>query len=346
MPSPRAAIVGIAGDALEARERRLIGRANPFGFILFARNCQAPDQVRALVSELRVAVGRDDAPVLIDQEGGRVARLGPPHWPRRVAARAIGALAEADPAAGREAARLQARLIADDLRALGITVDCAPVLDLRIEGQSEVVGDRAFSTDPEVVAELGQAMIEGFRAGGVLPVIKHLPGHGRARIDSHRALPVVEADVDALEAWDWRPFRACREAPLGMTAHILYPALDPEQPATHSARIIREVIRGRIGFQGALLSDDLGMGALGGAPGERAARALAAGCDLALHCSGDLDELGEVLEVAGLLEGAAAERVRRALAAIGPPVPFDRHAGEERLAHLLEPHAAALEAGV
>ncbi len=344
MRAPCAAIAGVGGITLDERERALIRRANPLGFILFTRNCQAPDQVRALVADLRATVGRPSAPVLIDQEGGRVARLRPPHWPPRVAARAIGALAERDRAAGRAAAWLQARLIADDLQALGISVACAPVLDLGLPGQSEVVGDRAFSADPDIVAELGQASIEGFLAGGILPVIKHLPGHGRARVDSHVALPVVEAAEDVLEA-DWRPFRACREAPLGMSAHILYPALDPERPATLSPRIIQDVIRGRIGFQGLLLSDDLSMGALGGSLGTRAAQARAAGCDVALHCNGDFDELLEVLDAAVPLDGPVAARAARALDRARAAEPLDRPVAEARLSDLLERHVASLEAG-
>jgi beta-N-acetylhexosaminidase len=313
-PPCRAAIVGIAGTGLGPEERRLIAAHDPLGFILFARNCAAPGQVRALIADLRATVGRADAPVLIDQEGGRVARLRPPRWPEQPPARALGRLAEADPEAGREAAWLHARLLAADLAPLGITVDCAPVLDLAWPGRTAAIGDRAFSADPKIVALLGQAALEGFLAGGVLPVIKHLPGHGRARVDSHLALPVVRASRQELAASDWRPFAACRDAPLGMTAHVLYPALDPESPATHSARIIEEVIRGAIGFQSLLLSDDLSMQALGGRLGERCARALAAGCDVALHCNGDLAEMAEVLTAAGPLTAAAAARLERALA--------------------------------
>jgi len=332
----RAAVVGLAGTALGTEERALFRERLPAGVILFARNCASRDQVRALVAELRAVLGDDDLPVLIDQEGGRVMRLRPPEWPARVPARAIGALAERDPAAGREAARLQARLIAADLAALGITVACAPVLDLGLPGRTAAIGDRAYSADPRVVAELGRAAVEGFAAGGVLPVIKHLPGHGRAAVDSHVALPVVDAPQELLAACDWLPFLACRDAPMAMTAHVLYPGLDPDQPATHSAPIIEAVIRGRIGFAGVLLSDDLSMGALGGSLGERAARARAAGCDLALHCNGDLAEAAAVLDAAGPLEGRAAARLARALATRRPPEPLgDVAAAEARLAGLL-----------
>jgi beta-N-acetylhexosaminidase len=336
----RAAIVGVAGPTLEAAERRLFQDADPLGFILFARNCRAPAELRRLIADLRAAVGRPDAPVLIDQEGGRVARLCPPHWPARPAARRLGELAERDPTAGREAAWLQARLIAAALAGLGISVDCAPVLDLALPECTAAIGDRALATDPEIVALLGQAAIEGFLHGGVLPVIKHLPGHGRARIDSHHGLPVVAAPRRLLAATDWRPFVACRDAPLAMTAHVLCPALDPERPATLSPSIIGEVIRGAIGFRGALLSDDLSMGALEGPIGQRAAAALAAGCDLALHCNGRLEEMREVLDAAGPLAGDSAVRVEQALAARPPPADFDPLAAQARLDALLVPAAA------
>jgi beta-N-acetylhexosaminidase len=243
-PPCRAAIVGIAGTRLRPEERRLIAAHNPLGFILFARNCRTPDQVGALVADLRTTVGRDDAPVLIDQEGGRVARLRPPHWPEQPPARAIGRLAEVDRSAGREAAWLQARLLAADLAPLGITVDCAPVLDLAWPGRTAAIGDRAFSADPKIVGLLGEAALEGFLAGGVLPVIKHLPGHGRARVDSHVALPVVDCSRATLAGSDWLPFRACADAPLAISVHVLYTALDPERPGTLSRVVTEEVIRG------------------------------------------------------------------------------------------------------
>jgi beta-N-acetylhexosaminidase len=333
--SVKAAVVGVAGRALEAHERALLREHAPWGFILFARNCADPDQVRALVDDLRATVARADAPVLIDQEGGRVARLRPPNWPARLPARRIGRLAERDRAAGVEAAWLHARLIARDLTPLGISVVCAPVLDLAQPGRTLAIGDRALAADPELVAVLGQAMIEGFLAGGVLPVIKHLPGHGRAREDSHVGLPIVEADAEQMAGADWLPFRACRAAPFAMTAHVLYPALDPARPATLSPAIIGTVIRGAIGFDGALLSDDLSMGALSGSLGERAAAACAAGCDIALHCNGKFGEMTEVLDAAGLLDGASATRAAAALAGARAPQAFDGPSGEVRLAGLL-----------
>jgi beta-N-acetylhexosaminidase len=333
--SVRAAIVGVAGVVLRDVERALLRERPPWGFILFARNCADPDQVRALVDDLRATVGRADAPVLIDQEGGRVARLCPPHWPARPPARRLGQLAEHDRSAGIEAAWLHARLIAAELTPLGISVVCAPVLDLALPGQTRAIGDRAIAADPELVGVLGQAMIDGFLAGGVLPVIKHLPGHGRARQDSHVGLPVVGAAAAELAGADWLPFRACRTAPFAMTAHVLYPALDPARPATLSPTIIGRVIRGAIGFAGALLSDDLSMGALSGSLGARTAAARAAGCDIALHCNGDLVEMTEVLDTAGPLEGESAARAAAVLAYTRAAQAFDAATSEARLAGLL-----------
>jgi beta-N-acetylhexosaminidase len=334
-------VVGVASLRLTEDERQILHARPPWGFILFKRNCGSPEQVRQLIAELRSASGRPDAPILIDQEGGRVQRLQLPHWPARPAARRIGSIAERDLAAGREAAFLLARLIARDLSDLGITINCAPVLDLALPQQTSAIGDRAFSQDPEIVAALGQSAIAGCLAGGILPVIKHLPGHGRARVDSHVALPVVESATPELAASDWVPFRACAGAPVALTAHVLYTALDREHPATLSRAIIADVVRGDIGFGGVLLSDDLSMGALGGSLGERAARARGAGCDIAVHCNGRQDEMTEVLDAAGSLEGESAGRVARALAQRAPPSGFDPLAAEERLADVLrgvEPH--------
>ena len=333
--SVRAAIVGVAGLVLGDLERALLRARAPWGFILFARNCADPDQVRALVDDLRATVGRVDAPVLIDQEGGRVARLCPPHWSARPPARRLGQLAERDRSAGIEATWLHGRLIAAELTPLGINVVCAPVLDLALPGQTRAIGDRAFATDPELVGVLGQAMIDGLLAGGVLPVIKHLPGHGRARRDSHVGLPIVAAAGEELAGADWLPFRACRAVPLAMTAHVLYPALDAARPATLSPTIISTVIRGAIGFRGVLVSDDLSMGALSGSLGARTAAARAAGCDIALHCNGDVGEMTEVLDAAGPLEGESAARAEAALARVPRLQAFDAPSGEARLTGLL-----------
>lgn len=323
---PSAVIFGCAGAKLSAAERDFFRAADPLGFILFQRNCATPPQVATLVAALRQAVGRPDAPVLIDQEGGRVQRLKPPHWPAYPPAAALAALG----GSAAEAVRLGARLIADDLARLGITVDCLPVLDLPVAGADKVIGDRAYGDEPARVAALGRAACEGLLAGGVLPVMKHVPGHGRAMVDSHLALPRVTALRAELEARDFAPFRALADMPLAMSAHIVYTAIDPERPATLSARVVGEVIRSGIGYDGLLLTDDLSMRALGGGFGERAAAALAAGCDVVLHCSGDMAEMSAVAAAVGQLSAAARERLARAEARRLPPEPFDRNAAEAR----------------
>lgn len=333
---PRAVILGCAGPRLGDAERRFFAEAEPLGFILFARNVETPAQLRRLVGDLRACVGRADAPVLIDQEGGRVQRLRPPHWRQAPPAAAFGRLARRDSGRAAEAAALNARLLAADLRALGIDVDCAPVLDVPARDGHDVIGDRAFGSDPADVARLGRAVCDGLLAGGVQPVIKHLPGHGRARADSHLELPVVDAPAAALREVDLPPFRALRDAAWGMTAHVVYSAWDAERPATTSARVIDAVIRGEIGFEGALLSDDLSMKALSGDLGDRAAACLAAGCDVALHCNGEMAEMRAVVAAAPRLDDAALERVARARGmAARAPEEFDVSAAEARLAALL-----------
>lgn len=332
----RAVIFGCAGRALTSWERGFFAETDPLGFILFARNCEAPAQVRALVADLRAAIGRADAPVLIDQEGGRVQRLRPPHWRDAPAAARFGRLAEQAPARACEAARLNARLIAGELADLGITVDCAPVLDLRLESTHSAIGDRAFAADPARIADLGRAVCEGFLAGGVLPVIKHLPGHGRALVDSHHELPRVDLARAELEPSDFAAFRALADAPLGITAHVLFTAIDPVRPATTSPIVISEVIRGSIGFDGLLMTDDLSMSALAGDLASRAAAALAAGCDLALHCNGERAEMTAVAEVAPPLTAEAERRLAAARARVGPVEPLDPRVLSERLDALLE----------
>ena len=330
--APRAVILGCAGEVLSAGERRFFAEADPAGFILFRRNCRAPDQVRGLVEALRGCVGRVGAPVLIDQEGGRVARLRPPHWRRYPTAARLAALP--DPTA-EDAARLGARLIADDLSRLGITVDCLPVLDLPVAGADPVIGDRAYGAEPERVARLGRAVCEGLLEGGVLPVLKHIPGHGRARVDSHYACPAVAIGRDELSRTDFAPFRALAAMPWAMTAHIVYRAIDPSAPATLSPRVIAEIIRGEIGFAGVLVSDDLSMRALGGSLAERAQRALAAGCDLALHCNGDLAEMEEITAAIGPLSDAAVARLEHGEAVRRRPEEFDRSEAEPRFDALM-----------
>lgn len=306
---PRAVIFGCGGPALTEPERAFFAEADPLGFILFARNCENPDQVRALVAELLDTVGRADAPVLIDQEGGRVQRLKPPHWRDAPAAGVFAELAEDDPIRAEEAARLNARLIAADLAALGITVDCAPVLDVPQPGADDIIGDRAVGRTPDLAARLGRAVCEGLMAGGVLPVIKHIPGHGRAVVDSHKSVPIVDASRDQLDAFDFAPFRALCGMPWSMTAHVVYTAIDPDRPATTSPCILGEVIRVDIGFRGVLVSDDLSMQALTGGLGERAAAARAAGCDVALHCNGDMAEMADIADNVGSLTNATEERL-------------------------------------
>ncbi|HEV8014951.1 MAG TPA: beta-N-acetylhexosaminidase [Stellaceae bacterium] len=325
-------IFGCEGAVLSASERAFFRDADPLGFILFARNCETPDQVKRLVADLRESVGRGTAPILIDQEGGRVARLKPPHWPAYPAPAAIAALGGLR---AREAAWLAARLIADDLGQLGITVDCAPVLDVPVGGADPVIGDRAWGDHPQTVAENGLAACDGLMAGGVLPVIKHIPGHGRATVDSHRALPVVKTPRAELDSTDFAPFRALASMPWAMTAHVLYTAIDPDQPATLSPRVIADVIRAGIGFDGVLLSDDLSMAALGGKIEARALDALRAGCDLVLHCNGILDEMQAIAAAIGPMTGDAQRRVATGEERRAAPRGFDRFAAERRLAALL-----------
>ncbi|MCP5368466.1 MAG: beta-N-acetylhexosaminidase [Hyphomicrobiales bacterium] len=335
--APLAAVLGCAGPRLDGDERRFFRDADPLGFILFQRNCQDPDQVRALVADLRDAVGRADAPVLIDQEGGRVARLKPPHWRAAPPAADFCRLFKRDPDRGVEAMALNARLLAAELADLGITVDCAPVLDLPRPDGDPVIGDRACGDTPETAALLGRTQAEGLMAGGVLPVIKHVPGHGRATVDSHAALPVVRAPRSELEATDFAPFKALADMPWAMTAHVVYTAIDPDRPATLSPEVIADVIRGHMGFDGVLVSDDLSMGALSGGLGNRAGDCLAAGCDLALHCNGDRTEMAAVAAGCRPLDAAGLARVARGAARLpGAPAPFDRDAAARRLAALLE----------
>ena len=333
--SASAAIYGCAGPRLGAEEAAFFRDVQPWGFILFARNIEGPDQVRALIAALRETVGRQDAPVLIDQEGGRVQRFGPPHWRKHPPARVLAGL-PGGWAVQREAVRLGARLMADDLFALGVNVDCAPVLDVPQPGAHDIIGDRAYGETPQPVALLGRAAAEGLLAGGVLPVIKHIPGHGRATSDSHLDLPVVEASLEALRETDFPPFEALSDMPLAMTAHVLYRALDPRRPATTSRRVIEGVLRGELGFSGLIMSDDLSMQALQGDMTLRARRSLAAGCDVVLHCNGNMAEMTAVAAGVGTLSGRAARRAEAALARLPKrPEPFDRREAEARFDALL-----------
>ncbi|HEY0265857.1 MAG TPA: beta-N-acetylhexosaminidase [Rhizomicrobium sp.] len=329
------AIYGCAGIMLSAAEKDFFRDARPWGFILFARNIKDPAQVKALIEELRTTVGDGRAPVLIDQEGGRVARLKPPHWRMRPPAARFGALHQTDPEAAREATYLNARLIANDLSTLGVNVDCLPVLDVPVAGAHDIIGDRAFAQDPATIIDLGKAQIEGLMDGGVLPVMKHIPGHGRAGADSHLALPRVSATVEELSASDFVTFRSLSQCPIAMTAHVVYESIDPQRPATTSPKVVRDVIRGEIGFEGLLMSDDLSMKALDGPLSVRAKAALFAGCDLVLHCNGDMEEMREVASDMKDLEGPSLKRSEQALAHLSVPGAFDSAAAEARLAALL-----------
>lgn len=309
--NPLAAIYGCSGLELSEDEKAFFGEANPLGLILFQRNCESPEQVRGLVGDFRDCIGRDDAPVLIDQEGGRVQRLKPPHWRSAPAASSFADLYALEPDTAIEAARLNARLIAHELSDLGITVNCAPVLDVPQPGADPIIGDRAYGDTPAQISVLANAVCEGFLDGGVLPVIKHIPGHGRADVDSHKALPKVDADKDTLSEIDFAPFKDLNGMPWAMTAHVLYTAVDDEQPATQSPDVIK-LIRGDIGFDGVLISDDLSMQALGGSYKFRTSASLAAGCDVALHCNGDMMEMRQVAAGCFPMSDAAVARVERA----------------------------------
>jgi len=322
----KAFVSGCAGPRLTAGETAFFTEEQPWGLILFRRNCESPDQVCELVDSFRSAVGRRDAPVLIDQEGGRVRRLQPPAWPDYPAGRVLGDIAAKDTARGRRAAWLHGRLIAADLAELGVTVDCLPVLDLIVPGASEAIGDRSFGSDPGLVATLGRAVADGLSAGGVCPVVKHMPGQGRATSDSHHDLPVVGADLDTLAESDFAPFLALADLPAAMTSHVVYSAVDPSHPATTSPIVIRDIIRERIGFDGLLMSDDVSMKALSGDYGERAAAIHDAGCDIVLHCNGRIEEMRAIADAAPRLAGRSGERADRLLGSIPPASPLDRHA--------------------
>ncbi len=324
-----AAVYGCSGPRLTEAERAFFAEARPWGFILFRRNIETPEQVRALTDDLRGVIGDRDAPVLIDQEGGRVQRMGPPHWPKYPPGAAYLQAAN-DPLEAHALVRLGARLMAHDLREVGVTVDCAPIVDVPVPGAHDIIGDRAYASDPATVAQLARAAAEGLLAGGVLPVIKHMPGHGRAFADSHKALPVVHADLETLDAWDFAPFRALSDMPVAMTAHVVFTAIDRKRPATTSRKALR-LMRERLGFSGLILSDDLSMQALSGGLDERAHAALKAGCDIVLHCNGDMAEMQAVASSVGKLKSRARARAEAALARIvRSPEPLDASAAHAR----------------
>jgi beta-N-acetylhexosaminidase len=337
----RAFITGVSGPELNGDEREFIRAQSPWGFILFRRNIETPAQVKHLIDELRKEVARPDAPVLIDQEGGRVQRLGPPHWPAYPAGAVFGRLYDIDPAHGLAAARLSARLIAGDLNDLGVSVNCLPLADVPVVGADAVIGDRAYGTEPNMVAAIARAIAEGLEEGGVLPVLKHIPGHGRATADTHLRLPVVDVSKEELERTDFAAFHPLAHLPMAMTAHVVFSALDPALPATTSATIVHQVIRGVIGFQGLLMSDDVSMNALAGSMSERTRAIFAAGCDMVLHCNGKLDEMREVARETPELSGKALERAARALSSRKAPKPFDRVKARAELDALVNRAGAA-----
>ena len=327
-------IFGCAGLSLTSDERRFFAASDPLGFIVFKRNIEDPAQLRALVASLRETVGRDDAPVLIDQEGGRVQRLQPPHWRAAPPPGRFGQMATRDRGQGCEAAALNAGLIASELADLGIDVDCVPCVDLPAPDAHAFLGDRTFGSDPALVAEMGRAVAEACLAGGVLPIVKHTPGHGRAKSDSHFELPRVTASAADLERTDFVPFRLLADMPWQMTAHIVYTAFDDRRAATLSPLVIDRVIRGHIGFEGVLLSDDLTMKALAGDLGELAAASIAAGCDLAMHCNGNLEEMTRIADALPPLADRARDRLERGRRMLRPR-PFDRHVALARLDEIL-----------
>jgi beta-N-acetylhexosaminidase len=327
-----ATILGLEGPVLEADEAMFFAEAQPWGFILFARNVQSPEQLRRLTGDLRDALGRD-APILIDQEGGRVQRLRPPHW--RDWMPALDQMAVAGPKRGPRSMYLRSRLIAAELRDVGIDVNCTPLADVARSGTHPVLLNRLYGHDPETVAEAALAVALGMMEGGVVPVLKHLPGYGLGEVDSHETLPRVTADEGELRRIDFAAFEPLAHLPLGMTAHIVYEAFDPDRPATLSPRMVR-LIREEIGFGGLLMTDDLSMGALPGPVGARAARARAAGCDLILHCNGDRGEMEDVLSEAGRMDDDALARGEAALALRDRVQPLDMEAVEAELADLLQ----------
>jgi len=332
----RSFITGVAGIELTAAEREALSAFRPAGLILFARNIRSREQVRALVAAFKAAAGTERLLVLVDQEGGRVQRLKPPVASLLPPAAAYAAHFQGDREAGAKAAWHVARLLADELRALAINTDCAPVADLPVPGAHDIIGNRAFGRDAETVITFARAFADGLMAGGVLPVFKHVPGHGRAMADSHLELPVVTTPQGELEESDFVPFKAMADLPAAMTAHVVFRDLDPTAPASTSPRVTHEIIRGHCGFDGLLMSDDLGMRALSGSFSERTRAVLAAGTDLALHCSGNIDEMIEVATAAPPLAGRSLQRFEAALAVTERQIrPFDEAAARKTLASLV-----------
>ena len=330
-------ICGCTTTSLSAAETTFFAKANPWGLILFKRNVDTPDQVRSLTAQFRGAVGRKDAPVFIDQEGGRVQRMGPPsnYWRQYPPAAAYGVLYDHCALLALRTARNVGRLMAEDMFEIGISSSCLPVLDVPQTGAHDVIGNRAYATRMEHVMILARSHMVGLMEGGVLPVMKHIPGHGRSMVDSHKDLPIVKATRRELEMVDFPPFTAFSDCPMAMTAHVIYEALDPLNPATLSRKIVGDVIRKTMNFQGLLITDDLSMKALGGTFADKSRRALAAGCDMLLHCNGVLSEMEEVADAAGALSGKSMRRAKQALKARRKPLPYDKKAALKDLEAIL-----------
>ena len=338
----RAFICGLAGPKLSDKERHFLGDQQPWGVVLFARNLRNTNQIKALTADNRATLDRERVPILIDQEGGRVQRICPPLCRAYPAARTYGNLYRRDPVLGVEAARLGAKLIGLDLGNFGITVNCMPVLDIPTEGSDAAIGDRAYGNDADTVLTLGGAAADGLMAAGVMPVMKHLPGHGRAKVDSHKKLPIIETALARLEETDFMPFRLwARRIPAGMTAHVVLTAVDDERPATLSDRVIGGIIRRRFGFDGLLMTDDISMDALNGPVSERAEKAIRAGCDLVLHCNGDADEMAAVAAAVPELAGDALRRAEAAFDSTSQSAAHDRKALHARFDDILAQVEAA-----
>lgn len=329
-------VTGLSGLVLTDFERRFLRASEPAGLIIFSRNVRDGEQLRRLIGDARDCIGADDALVVVDQEGGRVQRLGPPEWPSYPAARGYGILFERDPDAGTEAAKLVSRLVAADLHSVGINTNCVPVADLPVEGAHDVIGRRAYGHSAEIVTPLARAVAEGQLGGGVLPVVKHVPGHGRASADSHHSLPIVETDREELAATDFRPFKSLSDMPAMMTAHVVFAKIDDSAPASTSRSVHEHVVRGAIGFEGLLLSDDLSMNALEGPLAARTRAVLSAGTDIALHCNGKREEMEQVAGSAHALDGRSAERFSAACLRMTNPDQFDRDAAEDALRRVRE----------
>ena len=330
-----AVISGCKGTSLTSQEVSFFERTNPWGLILFARNVETPEQISELTQAFREVVGRPNAPVLIDQEGGRVQRMGPPHWRKYPAASKFSILYDSDPLKALKYVRLISHLLANDLYDVGINVDCLPVLDVPQPGSHEIIGDRAYGVTPERVSVIARAAVTGLTEGGVLGIIKHIPGHGRAMSDSHLALPVVDTPLEELMHGDFLPFAALADIPMAMTAHVVYTAIDDKLPATMSKTVIDQIIRQKFGYDGLLMTDDLSMHALTGSFQERASNAIAAGCDIALHCNGDQEEGEAVAQGAGELSGSSLARAEYALSKCCKPRQFDVEAARIALDEMM-----------